>query len=105
MALSLIRKGRILCFNFVQMLSPILNRRKRRKRRKKRSYDEEPSPLNPSHGLAVYDKGLNNSTLITQNSNEAVDVSKMPLLLSDIIFEGKTHLDRLTRLQFCTVRN
>ena len=105
MALFLIRKGRILCFNFVQMLSPILNRRKRRKRRKKRSYDEEPSPLNPSHGFAVDDKGINNLTLITQNSNEAVDVSKTPLMLSDIIFEGKIHLDHFTHQPFCTVRN
>ena len=83
----------------------ILNSRKRRKRRKKRSYDEEPSPLNPSHGLVVDDKGLNNLTLITQNSNEAVNISKMPLLLSDIIFEGKIHLDRVTHLRFCTVGN
>ena len=71
----------------------IVNRRKRRKRRKKRSYEEEPSPLIPSHGLAVDDKGLNNLTLISRNSNEVVDVSKTPLLLSDIIFEGKIHLD------------
>ena len=83
----------------------IFNSRKRRKRRKKRSYDEEPSPPNPSHGLVVDDKGLNNLTLITRNSNEVVNISKMPLLLSDIIFEGKINLDCFSHRLFCTVRN
>ena len=82
-----------------------VNRRKRRKRRKKRSYDEGPSPLNPSHGLVVDDKGLNNLTLIAQTSNEVAGVSKMPLLLSDIIFEGKIHFDGFSHRLFCTVRH
>ena len=105
MELFIIRKKHPLIFQLCTDALNILNSRKRRKRRKKRSYDEEPSPLNPSHGLAVDDKGLNNLTLIAQNSNEVVDVSKMPLLLSDIIFEGKIHLDRFTHRPFRTIRN
>ena len=104
MELFIIRKKHPLIFQLCTDALNILNSRKRRKRRKKRSYDEEPSPLHPSHGLVLDDKGLNNLTLITQNSNEAVNISEMPLLLSDIIFEGKIHLNSFTRIALFKVR-